>query len=69
MVALGAERRQLVMLGTLRNLVVGMVGALGAAVIATIVSPIAPLREARIAESSTGIRFCGRPEVMACVCE
>ncbi len=57
MVALGAERRQLVMLGTLRNLVVGMVGALGAAVIATIVSPIAPLGEARIAESSTGIRF------------
>ncbi len=57
MVALGVERRQLVMLGTLRNLVVGMVGAFGAVVIATIVSPIAPLGEARIAESSTGIRF------------
>ena len=57
MVALGVERRQLVMLGTLRNLVVGLVGALGAVVIATIVSPIAPLGEARVAESSTGIRF------------
>jgi hypothetical protein len=57
MVALGIERRQLVLLGTLRNLVVGLVGALGAVVVATIVSPIAPLGEARIAESSTGIRF------------
>ena len=57
MVALGIERRQLVMLGTARNLVVGLVGAFGAVVIATILSPIAPLGEARIAESSTGIRF------------
>jgi hypothetical protein len=57
MVALGIERRQLVVLGTLRNLVVGLVGALGAVVVATLVSPIAPLGEARIAESSTGIRF------------
>jgi hypothetical protein len=57
MVALGIERRQLVVLGTLRNLVVGLAGALGAVVVATLVSPIAPLGEARIAESSTGIRF------------
>ncbi len=57
MVALGIDRRQLVMLGTLRNLVVGLVGAFGAVVIATIVSPIAPLGEARVAESSTGIKF------------
>jgi hypothetical protein len=57
MVALGIERRQLVMLGTARNLVVGLVGALGAVMTATILSPIAPLGEARVAESSTGIRF------------
>ena len=57
MVALGIERRQLVVLGTVRNLVVGLAGALGAVVVATVVSPIAPLGEARVAESSTGIRF------------
>ena len=57
MVALGIERRQLVMLSSARNLVVGLSGALGALVIATILSPIAPLGEARIAETSTGIRF------------
>ena len=56
-VALGIERRQLVVLGSARNLVVGLAGALGAVVIATILSPIAPLGEARIAESSTGFRF------------
>jgi len=57
MVALGIERRQLVMFGSARNLVVGLAGALGAVAIATVLSPIAPLGEARIAESSTGIRF------------
>ena len=57
MVALGVERRQLVMLGTARNLVVGLVGALGAVLVATVLSPIAPLGEARVAESSTGINF------------
>jgi FtsX-like permease family len=57
MVALGVERRQLVMLGTARNLVVGLVGALGAVMVATVLSPIAPLGEARVAESSTGINF------------
>ena len=57
MVALGVERRQLVMLGTARNLVVGLVGAFGAVLVATVLSPIAPLGEARVAESSTGINF------------
>ena len=57
MVALGVERRQLVMLGTARNLVVGLVGALGAVLVATALSPISPLGEARVAESSTGINF------------
>ncbi len=57
MVALGFERRQLVMLGAARNLVVGLAGAIGAVAIATLLSPIAPLGEARIAESSTGITF------------
>ncbi len=55
MVALGIERRQLVMLGCARNLVVGLGGAIGAVVVAIALSPIAPLGEARIAESSTGI--------------
>jgi putative ABC transport system permease protein len=57
MVALGVERRQLVLLGTARNLVVGLVGAFGAVVVATVLSPIAPLGEARVAESSTGINL------------
>jgi FtsX-like permease family len=57
MVALGVERRQLIMLGTARNLVVGLVGALGAVFVATVLSPISPLGEARVAESSTGINF------------
>ena len=59
MVALGVNRRQLVLLGTARNFVVGLAGALGAVAIAVILSPIAPLGEARIAESSTGIAFDG----------
>jgi hypothetical protein len=45
------------MLGTARNLVVGLVGALGAVLVATVLSPISPLGEARVAESSTGINF------------
>jgi hypothetical protein len=57
MAALGIERRQLVMLGHARNLLVGVAGALGALAIATVLSPIAPLGEARVAESSTGIAF------------
>lgn len=55
--ALGADRRQLVALGTGRNLAVGLVGAVGAVAIATALSPLAPLGEARTAESSTGVAF------------
>ena len=39
MVALGIERRQLIMLGTVRNLLVGLVGAFGAVVVATVRLP------------------------------
>jgi hypothetical protein len=55
--ALGAERRQLVALGMVRNLVVGLAGAAGAVAVAVALSPLAPLGEARVAESSTGIAF------------
>jgi hypothetical protein len=58
-VALGGERRQLVVLGIVRNLVVGLAGAVGATVIVAVLSPIAPLGEARVAENSTGITFDG----------
>jgi len=57
MTALGTDRRQLVTLGTARNLAVGLTGAAGAVVIATALSPLAPLGEARTAETSTGIAF------------
>ena len=57
MAALGASRRQLLALGFLRNLVVGLTGAVGSVVVAIALSPIAPLGEARTAESSTGIAF------------
>ena len=57
LVALGLERRQLVMLGNARSLAVGLAGAVGAVAIATLLSPIAPLGEARAAETSTGITF------------
>jgi hypothetical protein len=57
MAAIGADRRQLITLGMVRNLVVGLVGAAGAVAVATALSPIAPLGEARIAETSTGIAF------------
>src|SRR6185437_6962457 len=57
MVALGMKRRQLIVLGTARNLVVGLAGAVGAVAIAALLSPIAPLGEARVAEGFTGITF------------
>jgi hypothetical protein len=57
MAALGADRRQLVVLGMAQTLVMGLVGALGAVVVAFLLSPIAPLGEARIAENSTGFAF------------
>jgi hypothetical protein len=55
--ALGVGRRELALLGLLRNLVIGVGGALGALVVATALSPVAPLGEARTIESSTGISF------------
>jgi hypothetical protein len=57
MAAIGADRRQLITLGMVRNLVVAVAGAAGAVVVATALSPIAPLGEARLAETSTGVTF------------
>ena len=57
MAALGVDRRQLVTLGSARNLVQALAGAAGAVLIATALSPIAPLGEARVAETSTGLAF------------
>jgi hypothetical protein len=57
MAALGLGRKELVVLGMARNLVVGVVGAVGALAVATLLSPFAPLGEARTALNSTGISF------------
>ena len=57
MAALGLGRRELVLLGMARNLVVGVAGAVGAIVVAILLSPLAPLGEARVALNSTGISF------------
>jgi hypothetical protein len=57
LVALGLSRRQLVVLGTVRNLVVALVGAAGAVVVAFALSPLTPVGEARLAEPSTGFAF------------
>jgi hypothetical protein len=54
---LGLEQRQLVALGTARNLAVAVTGAIGAVVLAVLVSAIAPVGEARLAEPSTGVSF------------
>ena len=55
--ALGAGRRQLVLLGTARNVAVGLGGALVAVLLATVLSPLAPVGEARLAETATGLSF------------
>ena len=57
LVALGLPRRQLVVLGMTRNLLVGSIGAAGAVVIAFALSPLTPVGEARLAEPSTGLAF------------
>ncbi len=57
LVALGLQRRHLVVLGTARNLMVGLVGAAGAVVVAFSLSPLTPVGEARLAEPSTGFAF------------
>jgi hypothetical protein len=55
--ALGADGRQLVLLGTARNVVVGSAGAIAAVLLATALSPLAPVGEARLAEPTTGVSF------------
>jgi ABC-type lipoprotein release transport system permease subunit len=55
--ALGFARRPLVLLGTTRNLLVGLVGAGGAVLVAFALSPLTPVGEARLAEPSTGLAF------------
>jgi hypothetical protein len=60
MAALGADRRQLLALGLVRNLVVGLGGAAGALIVATALSPLAPLGEARVAETYTGVKCRAR---------
>ena len=57
LVALGLPRRQLVMLGTARNLMVALVGAAAAVIVAFALSPLTPVGEARLAEPSTGLTF------------
>ena len=55
--ALGLPRRQLVVLGTARNLAVALAGGAGAVVVAFALSPLTPVGEARLAEPSTGLAF------------
>jgi hypothetical protein len=57
LVAVGLLRRQLIVLGTARNLMVALVGAAGAVIIAFALSPLTPVGEARLAEPSTGLAF------------
>jgi hypothetical protein len=57
MVALGLPRRQLIAVGTARNLIVGSAGAAGAVLVAFVLSPLAPVGEARLAEPSPGFAF------------
>jgi ABC-type lipoprotein release transport system permease subunit len=57
LVALGLPRRQLVVLGTARNVLVALVGAVGAVAVAFALSPLTPVGEARLAEPSTGLSF------------
>jgi hypothetical protein len=57
LVALGLPRRQLIVLGTARNLVVALAGAAGAVLVAFALSPLAPVGEARLAEPSPGFAF------------
>jgi hypothetical protein len=57
LVALGLPRRQLVVLGMARNLLVALVGTAGAVIVAFALSPLTPVGEARLAEPSTGLAF------------
>lgn len=55
--AIGASHRQLFLIGMTRSAILGLLGTLGAVVLALGLSPLAPVGEARLAETSTGIRF------------
>lgn len=55
--ALGLRRRQIVLSGLARAVVIGVVGAAGAVVLAYAVTPLTPVGEARAAEPSTGLAF------------
>jgi ABC-type lipoprotein release transport system permease subunit len=57
LVALGMPRRQLIVLGMTRNLIVALAGAAGAVIVAFALSPLAPVGEARLAEPSPGLAF------------
>jgi ABC-type lipoprotein release transport system permease subunit len=57
LVALGLPRRQLVVLGMARNLMLALVGTAGAVIVAFALSPLTPVGEARLAEPSTGLAF------------
>jgi hypothetical protein len=59
MSVLGADRRQLVLLGLARNSLLAGAGAVGAVIVAIVLSPLAPVGEARLAEASTGTKFDG----------
>ena len=57
LVALGLPRRQLIVLGTARNLAVALAGTAGAVIVAFALSPLAPVGEARLAEPLPGFAF------------
>ena len=57
LVALGFPRRQLMVLGAARNVVLALIGAAGAVIVAFALSPLTPVGEARLAEPSTGLAF------------
>jgi hypothetical protein len=57
LVAIGLTKRELVTLGILRNLAIGLIGAAGAVALATALSPLTPVGEARNAVTSTGVNF------------
>ncbi|HTL85730.1 MAG TPA: FtsX-like permease family protein, partial [Acidimicrobiia bacterium] len=55
--ALGVTRAQLLGLGALRGILVGVIGALGACALAVIASPLTPVGLARLADPAPGIRI------------
>jgi len=55
--ALGLARRQMILLGVVRTLTIGLVGAFGGVALSFLLSPLTPVGEARLAESSRGFVF------------